>query len=112
MLGNLPDVINDLDVDFAEDMRASDRYQHDKRNIRKVQEATKTVNVKDQQAEEAMGTIRSTVTEIQESIKISFTSWSDEVRQSVEEMAKQMELSATADVATVRSNQCFKRRWH
>jgi len=44
-LGNLPDVINDLDVDFTENMVASNRYQHDARNIRKVQEATKALQV-------------------------------------------------------------------
>jgi len=36
----LPDVINDLDVDFAENLAASNNYQRDARNIRKVQEAT------------------------------------------------------------------------
>ena len=41
----LPDVINDLDVDFTEDMAASNRYQHDLRNIRKVQEATKNLQI-------------------------------------------------------------------
>lgn len=44
-LGNLPDVVNDLDVDFTENMVASNRYQHDARNIRKVQEATKALQV-------------------------------------------------------------------
>lgn len=41
----LPDVINDLDVDFTENMAASNRYQHDLRNIRKVQEATKNLQI-------------------------------------------------------------------
>ncbi|KDR81734.1 hypothetical protein GALMADRAFT_152561 [Galerina marginata CBS 339.88] len=44
-LGSLPDVVNDLDVDFTENMVASNRYQHDARNIRKVQEATKNLQV-------------------------------------------------------------------
>ncbi|KAF8163430.1 HAD-like domain-containing protein [Crassisporium funariophilum] len=41
----LPDVVNDLDVDFTENLAASDRYQHDARNIRKVQEATNNLQV-------------------------------------------------------------------
>jgi len=41
----LPDVINDLDVDFAENLAASNNYQHDARNIRKVQEATKNLQL-------------------------------------------------------------------
>ncbi|KAF8965209.1 HAD-like domain-containing protein [Flammula alnicola] len=44
-LESLPDVVNDLDVDFTENMSASNRYQHDARNIRKVQEATKNLQV-------------------------------------------------------------------
>lgn len=36
----LPDVVNDLDVDFSEDLAASDAYKNDQRNIRKVNEAT------------------------------------------------------------------------
>ncbi|KJA27154.1 hypothetical protein HYPSUDRAFT_198438 [Hypholoma sublateritium FD-334 SS-4] len=44
-LESLPDVINDLDVDFTENMAASNRYQHDLRNIRKVQEATKNLQI-------------------------------------------------------------------
>jgi ubiquitin-like domain-containing CTD phosphatase 1 len=38
-------VINDLDVDFADNLAASSRYQHDKRNIRKVQEVTQSLQV-------------------------------------------------------------------
>lgn len=44
-LENLPDVVNDLDVDFTENMAASNRYQHDIRNIRKVKEMTQKLNV-------------------------------------------------------------------
>lgn len=44
-LENLPDVVNDLDVDFTENMAASNRYQHDARNIRKVKEMTAKLNV-------------------------------------------------------------------
>lgn len=44
-LESLPDVINDLDVDFTENMVASNRYQHDARNIRKVHEAIKNLSV-------------------------------------------------------------------
>ncbi|KAF9482815.1 HAD-superfamily subfamily IIID h [Pholiota conissans] len=44
-LESLPDVVNDLDVDFADNLAASNRYQHDKRNIRKVHEATQALQV-------------------------------------------------------------------
>ncbi|RXW22313.1 hypothetical protein EST38_g3536 [Candolleomyces aberdarensis] len=44
-LESLPDVVNDLDVDFTENMAASNRYQHDARNIRKVKEMTAKLNV-------------------------------------------------------------------
>jgi hypothetical protein len=44
-LENLPDVINDLDVDFTENIAASNRYQHDIRNIRKVKEMTAKLSV-------------------------------------------------------------------
>ncbi|KAH8826866.1 HAD subfamily IIID h [Flagelloscypha sp. PMI_526] len=42
---NLPDVINDLDVDFTKDPNASLRYKNDKRNIRKVKEASDALQV-------------------------------------------------------------------
>ncbi|KAF8205726.1 HAD subfamily IIID h [Mycena galopus ATCC 62051] len=41
----LPDVLNDLDRDFTEDPSASDAYRNDKRNIRKVKEATAALNI-------------------------------------------------------------------
>ncbi|KIK08238.1 hypothetical protein K443DRAFT_588773 [Laccaria amethystina LaAM-08-1] len=41
----LPDVLNDLDVDFVENLAASAAYQQDKRNIRKVKEATEKLQV-------------------------------------------------------------------
>ncbi|KAF8911046.1 HAD-like domain-containing protein [Gymnopilus junonius] len=44
-LESLPDVVNDLDVDFSENLVASNRYQHDARNIRKIYEATKNLQV-------------------------------------------------------------------
>jgi ubiquitin-like domain-containing CTD phosphatase 1 len=44
-LESLPDVVNDLDVDFAENLAASNSYQHDARNIRKVREATKKLEL-------------------------------------------------------------------
>ncbi|KAF6764021.1 HAD-like domain-containing protein [Ephemerocybe angulata] len=44
-LENLPDVVNDLDVDFTENMAASNRYQHDVRNIRKVKEMVAKLNL-------------------------------------------------------------------
>ena len=41
----LPDVVNDLDVDFSEDLAASDAYKNDQRNIRKVKEATEKLEL-------------------------------------------------------------------
>ncbi|KAJ7085681.1 HAD subfamily IIID h [Mycena belliarum] len=41
----LPDVVNDLDIDFTEDPVASAAYRNDQRNIRKVKEATAALNV-------------------------------------------------------------------
>ncbi|KAA1469377.1 HAD IIID h [Dentipellis sp. KUC8613] len=41
----LPDVVNDLDVDFSADPAAAAAYQNDLRNIRKVREATKKLKV-------------------------------------------------------------------
>ncbi len=67
----------------------------------KVQEAAKTINAKDEQSEESMTAIRSTVEEVQETIKGSFTSWSEGVRQHVEDATKQMEESAIAECAAV-----------
>ncbi|TFK30056.1 ubiquitin family proteint [Coprinopsis marcescibilis] len=44
-LENLPDVINDLDVDFTENLAAVNRYRHDHRNIRKIREMTENLQV-------------------------------------------------------------------
>ncbi|PPQ98843.1 hypothetical protein CVT24_003397 [Panaeolus cyanescens] len=44
-LGSLPDIVNDLDVDFTEKPAVAQKYQHDARNIRKVQEATKNLQL-------------------------------------------------------------------
>jgi ubiquitin-like domain-containing CTD phosphatase 1 len=41
----LPDVVNDLDVDFSEDPAAAAAYMNDQRNIRKVKEATQKLNI-------------------------------------------------------------------
>ncbi len=41
----LPDVINDLDVDFSANPAAAASYINDKRNRRKVQEHTKKLNI-------------------------------------------------------------------
>ncbi|KAF9469228.1 hypothetical protein BDZ94DRAFT_1348175 [Collybia nuda] len=41
----LPDVVNDLDVDFSEDLTASNAYKNDQRNIRKVKEATEKLEI-------------------------------------------------------------------
>ncbi|KAF5380942.1 hypothetical protein D9615_004109 [Tricholomella constricta] len=41
----LPDVLNDLDVDFSDNIAASAAYKNDQRNIRKVKEATEKLNI-------------------------------------------------------------------
>jgi ubiquitin-like domain-containing CTD phosphatase 1 len=41
----LPDVVNDLDVDFSDNPAAAAAYKNDQRNIRKVKEATKKLAV-------------------------------------------------------------------
>ncbi|KAI0053906.1 HAD-superfamily subfamily IIID h [Auriscalpium vulgare] len=41
----LPDIINDLDIDFSADPAAAKSYQNDLRNIRKVREATQKLKV-------------------------------------------------------------------
>jgi ubiquitin-like domain-containing CTD phosphatase 1 len=41
----LPDVVNDLDVDFSDNPAAAAAYRNDQRNIRKIKEATKKLNV-------------------------------------------------------------------
>ena len=38
-------MLNDLDVDFVENLAASAAYQQDQRNIRKVKEATEKLQV-------------------------------------------------------------------
>ncbi|KAH0583689.1 hypothetical protein H2248_009298 [Termitomyces sp. 'cryptogamus'] len=44
-LENLPDVVNDFDVDFSDNLDASVAYKNDQRNIRKIKEATDNLNV-------------------------------------------------------------------
>ena len=41
----MPDVVNDLDIDFTDNLAASRSYQQDTRNIRKVKEATQNLKV-------------------------------------------------------------------
>ncbi len=41
----LPDVVNDLDVDFSADPAAAATYMNDQRNLRKVKEHTKSLQV-------------------------------------------------------------------
>jgi hypothetical protein len=41
----LPDVVNDLDVDFADNPAAAAVYKNDQRNIRKVKEATEKFQI-------------------------------------------------------------------
>ncbi|CAL1705654.1 unnamed protein product [Somion occarium] len=41
----LPDVVNDLDIDFSSDPKAAKSYQNDQRNIRKVKEHTERLKV-------------------------------------------------------------------
>ena len=44
---DLPDIVNDLDIDFASDPEAAAKVQNDQRNLRKIREvvASTTVNV-------------------------------------------------------------------
>ncbi|KAG5647319.1 hypothetical protein DXG03_000857 [Asterophora parasitica] len=44
-LESLPDVVNDMDVDFSDNTALSATYKNDQRNIRKVREATEKLNV-------------------------------------------------------------------
>ncbi|KAJ7074094.1 hypothetical protein C8F01DRAFT_1099215 [Mycena amicta] len=44
-LENLPDIVNDFDLDLAQDPVASAAYKNDQRNIRKVKEATSALKV-------------------------------------------------------------------
>ncbi|KAG6330807.1 hypothetical protein ID866_8284 [Astraeus odoratus] len=44
-LESLPDVVNDLDVDFTENPQAAARYKNDPRNIRKIREATAKLQI-------------------------------------------------------------------
>lgn len=41
----LPDVVNDLDIDFSADPAAAAAYQNDQRNKRKIRETTEKLNV-------------------------------------------------------------------
>lgn len=44
---DLPDVVNDLDIDFASNPDAAAKVQNDRRNLRKIREvvASTTVNI-------------------------------------------------------------------
>ncbi|KAG6877732.1 hypothetical protein C0993_004549 [Termitomyces sp. T159_Od127] len=42
---SLPDVVNDLDFDFSDNLDASAAYKNDQRNIRKIKQATDNLNV-------------------------------------------------------------------
>ena len=41
----LPDIVNDLDVDFSSDPRAAAAYVNDQRNLRKIREHTAKLSV-------------------------------------------------------------------
>ncbi len=41
----LPDVVNDLDVDFSADPKAAASYANDQRNLRKIREHTAKLKV-------------------------------------------------------------------
>ncbi|EIN07108.1 HAD subfamily IIID h [Punctularia strigosozonata HHB-11173 SS5] len=41
----LPDVVNDLDIDFYADPAAADTYKNDQRNVRKIKEMTKKLKL-------------------------------------------------------------------
>ena len=44
---DLPDIVNDLDIDFASNPEAAAKVQNDRRNLRKIREvvASTTVNI-------------------------------------------------------------------
>ena len=41
----LPDVVNDLDIDFSADPKAAAAYANDQRNLRKIREHTAKLKV-------------------------------------------------------------------
>src|SRR5258706_15640123 len=42
---DLPDVVNDLDIDFASNPEAAAKVQNDRRNLRKIREVVASTNV-------------------------------------------------------------------
>ncbi|KDQ61115.1 hypothetical protein JAAARDRAFT_32118 [Jaapia argillacea MUCL 33604] len=44
-IGFLPDILNDLDIDFAASAEATAAYRNDQRNLRKIREATKKLQI-------------------------------------------------------------------
>lgn len=42
---DLPDVFNDLDVDFSANPDAAQAYLHDRRNHRKIREASRRIDI-------------------------------------------------------------------
>ncbi|RPD66242.1 kinesin-domain-containing protein [Lentinus tigrinus ALCF2SS1-7] len=71
-----------------------------KEQLEKLQKALQLIHAKEDTAQEAADTIRSTITEVQESIKSSFASQADELRKHCESICKEVESSSMASCAT------------
>jgi len=41
----LPDIVNDLDIDFASNPEAAAKVQNDRRNLRKIREVVESTNI-------------------------------------------------------------------
>ena len=77
-------------------LRAEARFE-------KLQKALVLIHAKEDTAQDAVNTIRSTITEVQEGIKSGFASQADELRKHCESICKEAESSSMASCAAVRS---------
>ena len=74
-----------------------------KEQLEKLQKALILIHAKEDTAQDAVNTIRSTITEVQEGIKSGFASQADELRKHCESICKEAESSSMASCAAVRS---------
>ncbi|TFK78275.1 hypothetical protein K466DRAFT_91212 [Polyporus arcularius HHB13444] len=72
-----------------------------KEQLEKVQEALKLIHAKEDAAQETVATIRSTITEAQDSMKSGFAAYADELRKHCESICKEAESSGIASCAAV-----------
>ncbi len=77
-----------------------------KEQLEKVQEALKLIHAKEDAAQETVATIRSTITEAQDSMKSGFAAYADELRKHCESICKEAESSGIASCAAVRVTSC------